>query len=145
MPLYLFQVSAHSRPVALQRKPRYSTLAKRKGRGYFRNSFRVKTYTDFCFVFFSEFCCKSGWQHHIPRWRLRHIFTSFSNLEWFPHSSGLKRKRKYKKKKESGLRLLYCGRIIPDEPIRLVVSLNSGVLNVQGSIFIATHVQQRFN
>lgn len=39
VPLYLFQVSAHCRPVALQRKPRYSTLAKRKGRGYFRDGF----------------------------------------------------------------------------------------------------------
>lgn len=37
VPLYLFQVSAHCRPVALQRKPRYSTLAKRKGRGCFRD------------------------------------------------------------------------------------------------------------
>lgn len=36
MPLYLFQLSAHSRPVTLQRKPRYSTLAKRKGGGCFR-------------------------------------------------------------------------------------------------------------
>lgn len=39
VPLYLFQVWAHCRPVALQRKPRYSTLAKRKGRGYFRDGF----------------------------------------------------------------------------------------------------------
>lgn len=46
MPLYLFQVSAHSRPVALQRKPRYSTLAKRKEGGYFRGGFRWKTCTD---------------------------------------------------------------------------------------------------
>lgn len=43
MPLYLFQVSAHSRPVALQRKPRYSTLAERKGRVYFRDRFRLNT------------------------------------------------------------------------------------------------------
>lgn len=50
VPLYLFQVSAHSRPVALQRKPRYSTLAGREGRGCFRDGFRSKTHTDFFFL-----------------------------------------------------------------------------------------------
>lgn len=75
MPLYLFQVSAHSRPVALQRKPRYSTLAKRKGRGYFRDRFKVNTNTTFFFViiifFFSlrDARAEPGWPQQILRWR----------------------------------------------------------------------------
>lgn len=44
---------------------------------------------------------------------------------------------------EAACGCLYCAEIIPDEPIRLVVSLNSGVFNLQGSIFGATRVQQQ--
>ena len=69
VPLYLFQVSAHSRPVALQRKPRYSTLAERKGRIYFRDRFRLNTSPDF--LLFSLSPLRAGWQQHILRWRFR--------------------------------------------------------------------------
>lgn len=88
MPLYLFQVSAHSRPVALQRKPRYCTLSERKGRGCFRERVSLNTCTDFfslslsfpfppslsLFPPDSGLRCKPGWQHQTLRWRLGGTF-----------------------------------------------------------------------
>ena len=104
----------------------------------------------FSFLFFSflffysppppRFHCNPGWQQQILRWRLKHFF--FFLFFFFPRPALVgqrvagregRRKRRgggggEKKRKESrrGLRLLYCGGIIPDEPIRLVVSLNCG-------------------
>lgn len=138
VPLYLFQVSAHCRPVALQRKPRYSTLAKRKGRGYFRDGFiEDKIYSS------SDPVRRSSGGGT--------LFTSFSNLDLLSHSSELMWGRKCKGEKgtegeKAACGCLYCGEIIPDEPIRLEVSLNcGGFFNMQGSIFGATHVQQQVN
>lgn len=89
VPLYLFQVSAHCRPVALQRKPRYSTLAKRKGRVYFRDGL----IEDIIVLILPPTRAQS------LRGGVRSsgggtVFTSFSNLDLLSHSSELKWGRK---------------------------------------------------
>lgn len=85
MPLYLFQVSAHSRPVALQRKPRYSNLAKRKGRGYFRDfTFKLEVYT--------EFLCRAWVAASDPQVAMKaHFLQASLILHLFPRSSDVKR------------------------------------------------------
>lgn len=136
MPLYLFQISAHSRPVALQRKPRYSTLAKRKGRGYFRDGFKLEIYTDFSPLPLLRSAPSLGGSIRSSGGDEGTFFTSFSNPWLVPTFLRLEaektiKKRGGKEREKRGLRLLYCGGNIPDEPIRLVVSLNSGVFNLQ--------------
>lgn len=146
VPLYLFQVSAHCRPVALQRKPRYSTLAKRKGRGYFRDGF----IEDIIIPILPPIRAQSQCGGVRFSGGGTFFFTSFFNLDLLSHSSELTWGGKCMKKGgvegvEAACGCLYCGEIIPDEPIRLGVSLNCGFFNLQGSIFGAIHVQQQVN
>lgn len=56
---------------------------------------------------FSVVCCKPGWQRQILRWRVKALFfffTSLSNLELLPHSSDVKRRKKYFKKNQIKLK-----------------------------------------